>query len=179
MAEAPQSSNEPKKPARDQYVLITVIAVIVLVLVIIPAVRFTLGVAKFGRAGGQYLQVADGGFIKARQSVNPEELRQWAMTEMLQRTPKVGGLDGTNIPMSEIPSNIYYLYPVPPGEVTAFNDKGQSYICFAWGSGLFHWMIVVGPTNYTEPTGVWTDYTTARWTNGIYYTREDTAHPIP
>lgn len=182
MAETPQSSNvggpTEKKPARDQYVIVTVIAVIVILLVIIPAWRFIVGVMQFGHAGGPNLQVADDGFIKARQSVNPEELRQWALTEMSQRPPKVG-LDGTNIPMAEIPSNIYYLYPVPPGEVTAFNDKGQPYICFAWGAGLFHWMIVVGQTNYAEPTGVWTDYTTARWTNGIYYSREDIAHPIP
>ena len=62
------------------------------------------------------------------------------------------------------------LEPEPPGNLI---------FCFAWGAGLFHWMIVVGQTNYTEPTGVWTDYTTARWTNGIYYSREDIAHSIP
>ena len=117
---------------------------------------------------------ADKGFRKIKETINPEQLRAWALEEIQEHS----ATNEANIPISEIPSYIQELFsdPVEDAGVYKYTDETNVQIC--WGGGFFHWMVDIGPTNYTETTGVTNNFTTVEWVPGIYYSREDTRHPF-
>lgn len=106
---------------------------------------------------------ADTGFRKATNSINPEELRSWALELIHNRAPKKEVLD-------TMPSSIRNLYADPPED--AWID-GSS-VNVIWGGGFFHWGFYIGSTNETRPfMSENKEYPyNFEWRPGIYYTRE-------
>ena len=117
-------------------------------------------------AADQALNEADGGFRKAKNTINPEQLRTWALESIERRT-------NLHEVYKSMPDNIRNLYEEPPDV-----SVNESCVVLMWGGGFFHWEIDIGPTNYTETTGVENIHTTVEWVPGIYYSREDTRHPF-
>jgi len=62
---------------------------------------------------------ADAGFRIARQTIDPEKLRAWALAS-IQRWPNTNGMQ--TMPESEIPQYIKTLYAEPPEIVMVFDD---------------------------------------------------------
>ena len=112
------------------------------------------------------LDEADGGFSRAKNEINPEQLRVWALECIESR-------NNLHEVYKSMPESIRNLYAESP-DVSV--DK--SCVSLSWGGGFFHWYINIGTTNYTELTGAHNNYTTAKWVPGIYYGREDMRHPI-
>jgi hypothetical protein len=114
---------------------------------------------------------ADEGFKHARRTINPEELRQWALQEVGKRS---GTNDDPTIPASEIPVYIQKLYSRRPEEARVGGSEGQPIVFIIWGGGFFHWGINIGDTNFSEPyVNENSEYRyNFEWTNGIYYSRE-------
>ena len=113
---------------------------------------------------------ADEGFKHARKTINPEELRQWALQEITKRSGTNG--DST-IPASEIPDYILKLYSKRPEDAMVGGSDGQHIVFIIWGGGFFHWGINIGDTNFSEPhANEDSEYRDFEWTRGIYYSRE-------
>jgi hypothetical protein len=113
---------------------------------------------------------ADKGFKKAKETINPEELRAWALKEI----PKcsVTNEDGQIfIPNSDIPSYIKELFGEPPVEASVGEYRGEKYVSFSWGGAFFDWGIAIGSTNLASPFN--SEETTTRWVPGIYFARYD------
>jgi hypothetical protein len=121
---------------------------------------------------------ADDGFKKANATIDPEKLRAWALEEIAKYKPSTNDIAGKDIPNSELPDYIQTLYPYPAENATVWIDENQPSVMITWGGGFFHWMIDIGPTNYTETTGSTGHFTTVEWVPGVYYRREDTRHPF-
>jgi hypothetical protein len=116
------------------------------------------------------IRTADAGFRKAKQTINPEDLRAWAL-ESLKHWSNTND-EISRIPRSEIPTYIRDLYS-DPAEAVVF--QGENYpvssITILWGGGFFHWAIQIGPTNFVrQPNPVYPRV--FMWVPGIYYTRE-------
>ena len=143
-------------------------------LAVIPVIAASIFYGRFYVYGflsaRNAVRTADAGFKKAKQTINAEDLRTWAL-ETIKRYPDTN--DGSpSIPQSEIPKYIRDLYSQPPFE-TAVLQRGsnQSSVLFMWGGGLFAWSIEVGQTNLISETNP--EYPrTFTWAPGIYYTRE-------
>ena len=106
---------------------------------------------------------ADEGFKKAKKTINPEDLRSWALEEIKNA--------GTNtfIPEPKVPKYLQNLYSDPP----EFAEVDGNTIAIVWGGGFFHWRINIGSTNFVSATDE--DYPTVfMWRPVIYYTREST-----
>jgi hypothetical protein len=108
---------------------------------------------------------ADAGFKRAKQTIDPEQLRAWAL-ESIKRWPSTNGAHA--IPESDIPKYIRNLYSYSPEDATVIGDT----VTIFWGGGFFHWVIEVGPTNYVRSTDDSPSYQTIEWTRGIYYSHE-------
>jgi hypothetical protein len=110
---------------------------------------------------------ADAGFKRAKQTIDPEQLRQWAL-ESINRWPATNGWH--KIPESEIPKNIQTLYSYLPEDASVTGDT----VVIFWGGGFFHWALEIGSTNVSRPS----KYSNPeypyyfKWCPGIYYTRE-------
>jgi hypothetical protein len=108
---------------------------------------------------------ADAGFKRAKQTIDPGQLRAWAL-ESSKRWPSTNGAHA--IPESEIPKYIRDLYAYPPEDATVIGDT----VTIFWGGGGFHWVIEIGPTNYVRLADDSPGYQTVEWTQGIYYSHE-------
>ncbi len=110
---------------------------------------------------------ADEGFKRAQKTINPEELRKWA----LQAFKEHSGTNNPEIPVSEIPKDIQSLYSGGPENAVISQNPG---VVIFWGGGFFHWVIQIGDTNYSKPyINQYSEYKyNFEWTNGIYYSRE-------
>jgi hypothetical protein len=110
---------------------------------------------------------ADAGFKKAKQTIDPEQLRAWAL-ESIKRWPNTNGWHA--IPDSEIPNYIRNLYSYPPGDASVAGDR----VIIFWGGGFFHWVIEISSTNFSEPFKPDNpEYPyNFEWVKGIYYSRE-------
>jgi len=107
---------------------------------------------------------ADAGFKNAKQTIDPEQLRAWAL-ESIKHWHSTNGFQ--TIPESEVPEYIRNLYPDPP-DAAVIGDG----VLISWGGGFFHWAIFVGPTNSVRTKDESPGYQTVEWTQGIYYSRE-------
>jgi hypothetical protein len=106
---------------------------------------------------------ADSGFRRATNTINPEDLRAWAL-EMVRK-------EATEKQLSEsMPGYIRNLYAGPP----PFAFVSGSCVCLMWGGGFFHWGFFIGSTNETMPfVSANREYPyNFEWRPGIYYTRE-------
>ena len=139
------------------------------------------------------LHKADAGFRKAKQTIDPEQLRTWALQE-IAKNPTNNGIFSPKIPNSEIPSYMQKLYsqPVEDAVIWKFPSNtnfvlltvnsnsveqiGQTNVTIFWGGPFFHWMFEIGPTNFVPPLD--SEVKTAEWVPGIYYGRENTVDPI-
>jgi len=110
---------------------------------------------------------ANEGFKKAKETINPEELRAWALEEI----QKYSATNEANIPNSEIPGYIKSLFGGPPEDAGVVKNGDQRFIEFIWGGPIFHWYIDIGSTNFTPPID--SKITTIKWVSGIYFSRED------
>jgi hypothetical protein len=110
----------------------------------------------------KFVVEADAGFKRARQTIDPEQLRAWAL-EMIQKKAS-----GKEAPIS-MPGYIHHLYSEPP-EILV----DDSCVNLMWGGGFFHWGFHIGNTNETLPfISDNTEYPyNFEWKPGIYYTRE-------
>jgi len=117
---------------------------------------------------------ADEGFKKAKITIDPEELRAWALAEIVKRQPVANDIEGNGIPNSEIPNYIKNLYSDFPEDAAVVKESGDSYVRIFWGGGFFHWVMEVGDTNFSEPFNSSNpEYPyNFEWVKGIYYTRE-------
>jgi hypothetical protein len=110
---------------------------------------------------------ADEGFKRAQRTINPEELRSWA----LQTFKEHSGTNNPEIPIAEIPSSIRNLYSGGPEDAVISQNGG---VIIFWGGGFFHWVLEIGDTNFSEPFNSGNEEYpyNFKWTNGIYYSRE-------
>jgi len=138
-------------------------------LVLLIAVPVTVIVANelifFGRivhSVRKAVRDADAGFKRAKQTIDPEQLRAWALASK----ERWSGTNDWEIPKSEIPEYIRNLYPQPPNAVLLQNG-----VMFMWGGGFFAWTLDVGPTNYVAETNPERPKV-FMWVPGIYYARE-------
>ena len=169
--------NESSKIEKYSFRIRHFLIIILVALACIPlGYILYFGVAIY-EGSSHVLHEADGGFKKAKSSVNPEQLRAWALSEISRHSETNTDGSGHDI-SSEIPDYMQRLYPDLPEDATVYPDHDQPYVDICWGGGFFHWTIDIGSTNFTETTGATNEYTTAEWVPGIYYSREDTAHPI-
>ena len=111
---------------------------------------------------------ADAGFKKAKQTIDPEKLRAWALKEIPQYTQPTNEIIPPKIKKAEIPSCIQSLYSQAPED--AFVQK-EGYVQIFWGGPFFHWSLEIGPTNFVPAPD--SHVKTAEWIPGIYYNRED------
>jgi len=109
---------------------------------------------------------ADAGFKRAKQTINPEELRKWALDSIQNKATQ-------NELQESLPVAVKTLYSEPP-----YVRIEEGILILMWGGGFFHWEFDIGPTNYSQETGVDNHFTTLEWVPGIYYSREDTRHPF-
>lgn len=113
---------------------------------------------------------ADKGFKKVKETINPEQLRAWALEEI----PKcsVTNKDGQIfIPNSDIPSYIKELFGEPPADASVGEYGGEKYVLFGWGGPFFNWSITIGSTNLAPDFSP--EETTTKWVSGIYFSRYD------
>ncbi len=115
----------------------------------------------------QIVVEADAGFKKAKQTIDSEQLRAWAL-KLIREWPETNGPQ--RIPESEIPPYIQNLYSYPPEDVSVLDNKVVIFL----GGGFFHWVIEIGSTNFFKPfKNNYSEYQyNFEWTRGIYYTRE-------
>ena len=113
------------------------------------------------------IREADQGFRKAKQTIDAEALRSWAL-DAIKRWPSTNG--SRVIANSEIPENIRMLYSQPPGRVFIRSDAVE----IDWGGALFHWGFEIGSTNFLRPfnSGNHECPYNFEWKPGIYYSRE-------
>lgn len=135
----------------------------------------SLGIA-FDHKFNQTLQTADAGFARAKQTINPEDLRSWALKEISQYPITNQTDDAREIPSEEVPGYLRDLYTQPLEDAWVEKSGDQTYVQVFWGGALFHWMFYVGATNLVPSAN--SEVKTAEWVPGIYYGREDTRHPI-
>jgi hypothetical protein len=139
------------------------------------------------------LHRADAGFRKAKQTIDPEQLRAWALEE-IAKNPTNDGIFPPKIPNAEIPSYMQKLYSQPVEDAVIWKfagntnfalltlhsnsveQLGQTNVTIFWGGPFFHWMFEIGPTNFVPSPDSYV--TTAEWVPGIYYGRENTVDPI-
>jgi len=101
---------------------------------------------------------ADSGFTKATNSINPEELRAWALKNIQNKATEKELYDS-------MPEYIRTLYRNPP-RVLILDES----VSFLWGGpGFSYWTIHVGPTNSMTRTGVIEGRKTIEWVPGIFY----------
>ena len=124
-------------------------------------------VGSFLLMPGRAIREADQGFRKAKQTIDAEELRSWAL-ETIKRWPSTNG--SQVIANSEIPENIRALYSQSPGRVFVRSDAVE----IDWGGALFHWGFEIGSTNFSRPfnSGNHECPYNFEWKPGIYYSRE-------
>src|SRR5450759_1229684 len=103
---------------------------------------------------------ADAGFKKAKETINPEELRAWALGAINQRT-------NLKAIYNSMPPYVRTLYAEPPDI-----SVDESSVSLGWGGGFFHWGIDVGSTNFVIFTNANIPWTVVEWVPGIYYGRE-------
>ncbi|HSY20330.1 MAG TPA: hypothetical protein VK815_18445 [Candidatus Acidoferrales bacterium] len=151
-------NQEPPKKSGAQLILKIFAAAVIIVMAAVSSLAAWLYFST-----PKIVADADAGFRKAKQTIDPEKLRAWAL-ESITRWPDTNG--SQKIPDSEIPEYLHNLYPTPPED--AFVTGGV--VSVFWGGGFFHWVIEVGPTNYVS--GERSEYQTVEWTNGIYYSHE-------
>ena len=109
---------------------------------------------------------ADAGFKRAKQTIDPEQLRIWAL-ETIKRWPATNGWH--KIPESEIPKKIQTLYRRLPEDASVTGNT----VVISWDDGFFYWALEIGSTNVLRPF----KYSNPRyhyfdWCPGIYYVRE-------
>ena len=113
---------------------------------------------------------ADTGFRKAKKTIDPEELRAWALEEIKNHSNTNGF--SQKISSSEIPNYLKNLYTRAPEDawVNPRTIDSEACVMIMWGGGFFHWGLDIGPTNYMTSTN--SDYRPFMWHPGIYYRRE-------
>ena len=115
---------------------------------------------------------ADLGFKKAKETINPEQLRAWALQEIEIKKHSVANEDGViPIPNSEIPSYINELFDEPPAVASVTEYGGQKCVFFNWGGPFFDWSIFIGSTNLMPQYS--SEETTTRWVPGIVFSIYD------
>jgi hypothetical protein len=81
---------------------------------------------------------ADAGFRRATKSIDPEQLRVWAMREISTHLFTNETQRLRNIPEADIPAQVKNLYSLPPSAAVMRNDSGENpYVKIIWGGGFF------------------------------------------
>ena len=160
MDAAPQEkSGASKRRNRLVRVVLTLIAILAVVVVFIVTSPFV----------ASYLVVyqADEGFKRAKKTIDPEQLRAWALKEVQNHGETNSSSDISN---SEIPTAIRNLYSYPPE--SAFISENT--VIVMWGGGFFGWSVQIGNTNFSLPfkSGNPDLPYNFKWVEGIYYSRE-------
>jgi hypothetical protein len=110
---------------------------------------------------------AEKGFQKAKDTINPEQLRAWALEEIQRHS----AANEVSIPDSEIPDYIKELFGEPPAAASLGEYHGQKYVYLDWGGPFFDWSIVIGSTNLDPQFSL--EETPTKWVSGIYFDRYD------
>jgi hypothetical protein len=147
----------------------------VITIICVPVLVVLIFCAAFFWYPDVTLHDADAGFRKAKKTINPEQLRAWALEEIPKYPQPTNDIFAPKIPNSEIPSYMQKLYSESVEDAIIQHD-GQSCVQICWGGPFFHWMFYIGSTNFVLPNDSYV--TSVEWVPGIYYSREDTAHPF-
>jgi hypothetical protein len=155
MSQAPPTNGKSKK-----HLLVIVLVVFVLVLTCLSPFGWIL--FQIHKGVKQSIVLADSGFRKATNTINPEDLRAWALKMAQEKA------SGNQTPES-MPGYIRNLYSKPPD----IEVEGSG-VTLMWGGGFFHWGFYIGSTNEMMPfISENTEYPyNFEWVPGIYYTRE-------
>jgi len=115
---------------------------------------------------------ADAGFRRAKKNIDPKQLQAWAIQEISKYPLTNDTQILRDIPESEIPSQMQNLYSFSPRAAIMKMDSSEiPSVKIIWGGGFFHWLFIIGPTNFSISTNG-TFYKTVEWTQGVYYMRE-------
>jgi hypothetical protein len=166
---------------------------IVITVICVPIFTVLFFVVLFFLSPYLDTHAADAGFRKAKKTIDPEELRLWALEE-ISKNPTNHGIFPPQILNSEIPSYMQKLYSERVEDAVIWKHAGntnftlltlhsnsvekigQTNVTIFWGGPFFHWMFEIGSTNFVPPKD--SQVTTVEWVPGVYYCREDTAHPF-
>src|SRR5258708_5472450 len=109
---------------------------IILIVILCVPVFF---VGSFLVMPAETIYKADEGFKKAKKTIDPEQLRSWALEEI----KNLSGTNGfsTKIPQSEIPDYIKNFYSIPPEDawVNPKTSESEACVMIMWGGEFFHW----------------------------------------
>jgi hypothetical protein len=136
--------------------------IIVVLILLVPAIP----IGFFASIPLIAVYKADSGFKKAKKTIDPEELRQWALQEIESHSSTNGAISN-----SEIPAKVKNLYDYSPEAcVVPKTEDHETCVMIMWGGGFFSWGFDIGPTNYVASTNF--DYMPFIWRPGIYYRHE-------
>jgi hypothetical protein len=136
------------------------------IIVVVALLLLAIPIGFFASIPLMAVYKADSGFRKAKKTIDPEELRAWALEEI----KKNGSANGF-ILNSEIPDKLRNLYDYTPSAgVVPKTEDHEACVMIMWGGGFFSWGFDIGSTNYVASTNF--DYTPFMWHPGIYYRHE-------
>ncbi len=108
-------------------------------------------------------------FAKAKKTINPEDLREWAKN--LASTQSDFQRKGKS---DELPDYVVGLTKQTPSFLINSSSLSLSdnlpYLTLQYGGGFFSWGFDVGPTNFSRKSD--SDHTSIEWVPGIYFRRE-------
>jgi hypothetical protein len=173
---AVEATKHERKLSRTWKVLIISAITVVSIAILVP-VGFVLYIGiTISIEESHLVNTADAGFTKAKQTIDPEQLRAWAMKETSRYATSYLTNSQWQIPESEFPKYLRDLYTDPIEDAFIVKQGNETYVQVYWGGAWFHWMFYIGSTNLTAPNDP--EIKTAEWVPGIYYGREDTVHQI-
>jgi hypothetical protein len=125
----------------------------------------------------RYAMAADKAYLKATQTIDPEQLRAWALQSISRYPITNKNLGSRGIPKSEIPNQILRLWPTEPYvfvEQQETNNEKNVGIIWDGDQPGYKWWLVIGSTNFLQfsNTEVSCNYfQKVVWAPGIYYNR--------
>jgi hypothetical protein len=124
----------------------------------------------------RYARAADKAYLKATQTMDPEQLRIWAL-QSISKYPITNKYLGSPIPKSEIPDQILHLWPTEPYVfVERQQTNSEEDVVILWDNDRLrgNWWLTIGPVNFLQFSNKDVScsfFQKAIWAPGIYYNR--------
>ena len=125
----------------------------------------------------RYARSADKAYSKATQTIDPEQLRAWALQSIFKYPITNKNLEKRGIPKSEIPSQILHLWPTEPyAFVERQETNNEMNVVIIWDNAQqrYNWWLIIGSTNFLQFSNSEVSYSSfqkATWAPGIFYNR--------
>jgi hypothetical protein len=125
----------------------------------------------------RYARAADKAYLKATQTIDPEQLRAWALQSISKYPITNKNLGSRGIPTSEIPSQILHLWPTEPYAFVQQQETNHEVnVGIIWDNAQwrYNWWLMIGSTNFLQFSNAEVSHSSfqkATWAPGIYYNR--------